>query len=159
MSTALIKQQHGTLDDIERFCAKVAFGKSCITWTAAKDKRGYGVFRLGGRMVAAHRASYSFFMGYIPEGQSVLHRCDNPPCVNPQHLFIGTQADNMADKSAKGRVLRGSAHQNSKLTEADVKSIRANLRIGIPQSVIAVGMGVSQTTISNIAKGKTWRNA
>lgn len=76
---------------------------SCWEWTGSRNKKGYGVFRAIGRVELAHRASWALANGLIPSGLCVLHKCDRPSCVNPAHLFIGTQADNVADMEAKGR--------------------------------------------------------
>lgn len=75
----------------------------CWLWVGALFKSGYGKFSRGDRKIRAHRASYELYVGKIPRGMQVLHRCDNPPCVNPDHLFIGTHMDNMLDMESKGR--------------------------------------------------------
>ena len=93
----------GTLE--ERFWPKVNKTENCWLWTANKNNQGYGLIRLGGtaRKVLAHRVSWEFANGPIPSNMCVLHACDTPLCVNPSHLFLGTLADNMADKESKGR--------------------------------------------------------
>lgn len=93
----------------ERFWAKVEKGPDCWEWKAFRNK-GYGKFTYNGRMYLAHRLSWILTNGPIPDGLGVLHSCDNPPCVNPDHLFLGTQLDNMRDASNKGRC----ANQRSK---------------------------------------------
>lgn len=88
-----------------RFWDKVAIDRGCWLWTAG-TRHGYGAISEGGRgspMIMAHRFSWEFHFGPIPDGLGVLHKCDNPPCVNPAHLFLGTQGDNMRDKAVKGR--------------------------------------------------------
>lgn len=90
-----------TIED--RFWAKVDRGGECWRWTADCDSSGYGSLKTGHTKVSAHRLSWQLHHGQIPPGQSVLHRCDNPRCVRPDHLFLGTQADNIADMVAKGR--------------------------------------------------------
>ena len=88
----------------ERFLAKVVKTDGCWKWIGATTSSGYGCIGLGRRRkLQAHRVSYELYVGEIPEGRMVLHRCDNPPCCNPDHLFIGTQTDNMRDAARKGR--------------------------------------------------------
>jgi hypothetical protein len=98
-----------TIPLIDRFFRYVGrkLPSGCIPWIGCTNKDGYGVISSGrrdGRMLLANRASYELFVGPIPQGLHVLHSCDNPPCINPVHLFIGTQAINMADKKSKGRM-------------------------------------------------------
>lgn len=90
-------------DPIERFMEKVKKTKTCWLWTATKFTAGYGSFSYQSKKVAAHRFAYTVFVGEIPEGKFVLHHCDVPPCVNPDHLFLGTQTDNLQDMTEKGR--------------------------------------------------------
>lgn len=120
----------------------------CWDWTATKDPCGYGRITGDGGPLA-HRLSYKLHRGPIPDGLHVLHRCDNPGCVNPEHLFLGTHADNMADKTAKGR-----QGLRAKLTKAEVVAIRTS--IGVPQQKLGKQYGVSKTLISYIRAGKLW---
>lgn len=98
----------------------------CIEWSGKRDKDGYGCLWLAGEQ-RAHRALYRLYCGPIPAGMQVLHSCDNPPCVNLDHLRIGTVADNMADRKARGRGVAGPSHPNAKLSAAAVLAIRNGL--------------------------------
>lgn len=97
-------------DPIARFWKKVYKTETCWLWTAGKDKDGYGKFWLDEDTIRAHRVSWEMHNGPIPEEMDVLHSCDNPPCVRPSHLFLGDNADNMADRDRKGRNSKGDSH-------------------------------------------------
>ena len=113
-------------------------------------------------MKLAHRVSWEMSRGVIPFGLCVLHRCDNPPCVNPVHLFLGTRADNNADMAAKGRaragVRRGESNGNAKLSSELVMGARSRWKGGEPQSSIARSLGVSRQTIWKLVHGVAWRH-
>jgi DNA-binding transcriptional regulator YiaG len=126
----------------------------CWNWTLQKDRKGYGRIGVGGSPQGAHRLSYELHCGAIPEGEHVLHRCDNPACINPEHLFTGTNAENMADRNAKGRQQRGSKHGKAKLVESDVLAIRA--ATGMPRNALAKQYGISVSTIKAIRAGRHW---
>jgi predicted DNA-binding protein (UPF0251 family) len=130
----------------------------CWPWLGSCDAHGYGQMGYGQRKkLKAHRVAWELANGAIPEGMSVLHRCDNPPCCNPAHLFIGTQADNMADAHAKGRqfipqgpALRGEANPAAKLTDYQREAICVLGDQGISQRVIAAYYGISQSTVCRV---------
>lgn len=149
---------------IERFMAKVAPIPiaGCWLWMGAGHPTGYGRFAMGaGTVDFAHRASYRLFIGEIPAGHYVCHRCDVRLCVNPAHLFAGTATDNMRDASAKGRIrlprpeqmLRGERQPMAKLTDEQVREIRASSE---PQKALAARFGVDPSTVSLVKSGRTW---
>lgn len=150
--------------DRDRFWAKVDIRapEECWEWKATRSPNGYGMFSPKGRnAIGAHRAAYEFVHGQIPEGHSICHRCDNPPCVNPSHLFAGLPRQNTADSMAKGRrrYARGDERPSSKLTEAQVMAIRERWRSGDAiQRRLAAEYGVSPAIICGIIKGKVWRH-
>jgi len=129
----------------------------CWNWKQSKNQKGYGQMTRNGKSEGAHRYSYKAFTGPVPEGLHVLHRCDNPGCVNPDHLFLGNNADNVADKISKGRQrqLRGSEHPRSKLTEEKVLAIRADIRSRV---VIAEEYGVTVRTVEAIQWRENWKH-
>ena len=142
--------------DIERFWSRVRRGPGCWEWTRGKSG-GYGTIRIGGKDWKAHRFSYLLHYGAIRD--CVLHHCDNPACVRPDHLFLGTHLDNMRDMAEKRRSSRlpGEANGNAKLNEVTAAQLKAVLRRGKKtQAEIAQQFGVSQQTVSNIATGKAW---
>jgi len=147
---------------IDRFLEKLELsGKrdDCWIWTAANGRGGYGRFRADGRMVSAHRFSYDLFNGPIPAGLHVCHRCDVPACVNPEHLFVGTPADNQREMLEKGRAVRlkGSDHGQARLHENDVRAIRVcYANGGVLQREIATWFGVSHQTISKAINRQKW---
>lgn len=130
----------------------------CLEWTGSRIATGYGRVRHNGRLACTHRLAYMFAHGEIPEGQYVLHRCDNPPCCNPDHLFLGDQFDNMRDMIRKGRLYNRTGSKNgcSKLTEDDVREIRRLKAEGVKQVRLAERFGVSTVAISLIVLRKKW---
>ena len=130
----------------------------CWLWTAFIDRDGYGQFWVNGKHELAHRIAWTLSYGLIPEGMCTLHQCDVPSCVNPEHLFLGTQADNMRDMRVKGRSALGEKHGNSKLTRDLVKVIRTQFATGEwTQQELAKVFGVSQGHISHIVRRDWWR--
>ena len=138
-----------------RFEAKITVNPitGCWEWTASQNPDGYGQFKLNGRREKAHRVAHVLYIGEIPKGMCVLHRCDNPSCVNPEHLFLGTHADNVKDKVAKGRAAKGEKNGRAKLTKEAVLHIRKRTML---QREYARLYGVDQTTVSKIQLGKKW---
>lgn len=128
----------------------------CWDWRGAKYVKGYGNIRINGVRHLAHRLSFELHRGSIPAGLCVCHTCDNRACVNPAHLFIGTNSDNVADKVAKGRQSRlpGMRNGRAKLTEQEVVDIRAS--VGVTATSLARRYGVSIALISEILLGKSW---
>lgn len=144
----------------QRFWEKVQIGEvdECWKWHACQDKNGYGRVGFQNKLWRAHRVAWVLTFGPIPKGMCVCHKCDNPDCVNPYHLFLGTYADNNADKVAKGRdAYRGEQNGNSKLTEWDVLEIRRLLiETNASQRELAGLFGISSVNIGRIANGKRW---
>lgn len=144
----------------ERFWSRVDISESCWEWTAVTNGSGYGQIRNGGKNIYAHRYSYSLAYGDIPDGMFVCHHCDNPGCVRPSHLFLGTHVDNMQDSVAKGRARQpywqGEDHPMSTLIEDDVHEIRRLHSRGITQTLLAKMWGVGQPHISSIVLRKLW---
>ena len=149
-STNARKGNTGTL--LERYERFVVRGDGCWGWSACTNSLGYG--HVAKRY--AHRVAYELFIGPIPHGMEVCHRCDNPPCTNPAHLFLGTRAQNAADAASKGRTLRGERNASAKLTAGQVREIREMCTNGWPQRRIARAFGVSQSQVSSIVRGKAW---
>jgi hypothetical protein len=142
----------------DRFWSFVQRGEQneCWPWLGAKSKSGYGVLSAGPRgQVRAHRFAYELTHGAIPDGLVVCHACDNRPCCNPAHLWIGTTQDNEDDKRAKGRNIRGALSPRAKLTDEIVLSIRSS-NDSVTQ--LAVRYGVSCGTISAVRRGITWKH-
>lgn len=128
----------------------------CWEWKRSRNNMGYGRVSIGRNMYLAHRVSYSVFVGEIPDGFVVRHRCDNPSCCNPDHLEVGTMRDNQQDCLRRGRRSDlGSGSPNAKLTEEQLEEILKDTR---SQQKIADSYGVSQTLISLIKRGKVWQH-
>lgn len=135
---------------------------SCWLWIGGKRRRGYGIFWLNdGQTLGAHQFAYLNQVGQIPDGHSVLHHCDNPSCVRPAHLFTGTPADNMADKTAKGRANQpvGERCRTARLTAIDVAEIRRTYTgTRGDMARLARHYGVMPNAIRNVLSGKTWKH-
>jgi hypothetical protein len=128
----------------------------CWEWQSTRNRRGYGKFWLNGRTDLAHRVSYRIYYGTIPAGLQVRHSCDNPPCVNPAHLSLGTGKDNARDALDRDRYRRGSENGTAKLTEGQVSEIRKCWAAGETQVSMARRFGVSRAAIQWILNGRSW---
>jgi hypothetical protein len=175
--------EHECVDSLDpahvasRFWSKVVWTEGCWEWRGPRDENGYGRLMIkradepdqvkAWSPRLAHRVSWQINRGPISDGLCVLHRCDNPPCVNPEHLFLGTMKDNTADMMAKKRdgarthperVPRGESHGRAKLTSAQVVDIRAQAAAGTPMPSIAQAFCISNTHAHYIVKRKVWRS-
>lgn len=162
----------------ESFAAKLTNVGGCLEWSGHRQRQGYGQVQYLGKRMLAHRLAWQFAHGPIPEGMFVCHRCDNPPCCNVQHLFLGTNDDNMKDMARKGRADRtkkacGAAHglrknpdraargQNAGsavLSEDAVRSILSLRLHGWSYKDIGIVYGVNCGTVGAICRGQTWRH-
>lgn len=146
---------------IERFWSKISFpagGRGCWEW-CGKRKGGYGAFNVFNRFVMAHRFSWTLSSGSeIPTRMFVCHRCDNPPCVNPSHLFLGTSLDNMRDMVAKGRSCIGSRHGRALVDEALVAELRSARSAGATVVSLAKRIGMSPVGMGYLLDGHTWKH-
>jgi len=134
----------------------------CWLWKGAVNSNGYGRFIDKNVHKLAHRVAYEIFVGPIPDGQNACHSCDNRLCVNPHHLWIGTQSANLKDAVSKGRMFRpntnGERNGNHKLCDDDVRTIRAMFHGGQRRYRIAEHFGVSPSTVGDIIAGKIWKD-
>ncbi len=157
----------------DRFWANVATDVTgCWPWTGGHDRDGYGKLTIVGRTVKAHRIAYEIHFGPIPEPVEdepmlcVLHHCDYPPCVRPDHLYLGTNAVNTAERDAKGRGAwrpghrhnQGERNANARLTDALVLELRARHAAGESQSALAREHGVTQSLVSQVVRRTRWRH-
>lgn len=141
----------------ERFWAKVDRTGDCWLWRGAKSSAGYGYFRpYPDTQMRAHRYSWILSHGHIDDDELILHKCDVPLCVRPDHLFTGSQHENVHDCIEKGRFVTGTKNGMSKLTDGDVQRVRDLLAAGKSQSEIGRLFGVSQTAIWSIAHERCW---
>lgn len=169
--TQRIVAKRGHENDPEHLARRLANGVSvskktgCWEWRRSCNGSGYGTLTIGGRAQYAHRLAFILAGNEIPDGYHVMHRCDNPACINPDHLTTGTRSDNMRDCYRKGRSRipspRMTCERNgsAKLSSAQALSIRARARDGVCQRELATDYGISQSTVSLIKLGKLWRDA
>jgi len=156
---------------LARLTAKILKTRGCWEFTGAKNNKGYGHIGVGGRgtgQILAHRAAYECFVGPIPPGMFVLHHCDNPSCVNPDHLYVGTQKDNIRDAVNRGRhftpTLPGEGNQNVRVTDKQVEKMRAEYkgrqspnrpRTGPTLKELAAKYGISLVQTHRIVTGQS----
>jgi hypothetical protein len=154
------------LSQMDKFYRHVNRGSDdeCWEWKASRDRKGYGQFHIGKKSIRSHRVSWIVHFGEIPEGLHVLHHCDNPPCCNPHHLFLGTNRDNALDRECKGRgnkinaKNRGEGHGMSKLTNEQVLEILELLKdVNCSLREIGDKFGVSRDTIYSIKMKLRWK--
>lgn len=145
---------------MERLLARsLLMPTGCIEFQGCRTK-GYGQLNVDKSRKLAHRLAWEVWKGPVPDGLHVLHRCDNPPCLNVEHLFLGTDADNQKDKVEKGRQLRGESHLSSLLTQAAVTAIRRDYLPGIVREThLASKYGVHVVTISDVLRNVTWKES
>lgn len=158
--TTVSSTQQDAPDWLARFWAKVdkRGQDECWEWQACK-KNGYGAVTINGKRYGAHRVSYTLKYGPIPEGMLVCHRCDNPACVNPLHLFLGTLDDNLKDCAAKHRMHPGERTNSAKLTAQQITELRLRYANGdANQYQLAAEYGVVQPVISRIIRRHTWKH-
>ncbi len=146
-----------TKERIENKVERIPEG-GCWVWMGTTTVRGYGQIISNNRKHYAHRASYEAFIGEIPKDMHVCHACDNVYCVNPAHLFLGTQKQNLEDMARKGRSTKGERNPMSKLNKEDVKDIKYLFSTGLSDSEISIEFSVCRQTINNIRNGKVWKN-
>ena len=139
----------------QRFFRNTIKEDSCWIWIGGKSRSGYGRFSVRGKQVFAHRFSYSRFKGEIPPSLFVCHACDRPACVNPDHLWLGTNTDNMRDASNKGRMCSGENNRATKLTRDQAQEILDNPHLSA--SYFVEKFGIERSTPYAIRKGKSWK--
>lgn len=147
---------------LQKFEDKIFYGSpcGCWYWVGAVNSGGYGAFGYCGKVMPAHRVSYILFKDHIPDGLNVCHECDNILCVNPFHLFLGTQTDNMRDCVSKGRIKSRTGENNNttKLTDAQVIEIRSLALSGVKEREIIKHFPVKRATINKIIHRKLWKH-
>ena len=146
-----------TLSDLLGRCVRAPSG--CLEFSGCRNKQGYGGVRFGGKVRKAHRVSYTLSKGTIPEGFDICHKCDNPPCCNPDHLWAGPTIENIHDMEQKGRGKHpiGSNHKRSKLVESDIELVFYLRRAGMGLQKLANFFQVGQTTMGHVLSRDTWK--
>lgn len=158
-------ERSGVVGFISRFWSKVdkKAPNECWVWKGSFKENGYPQLGVGSitngtrTMRMAHRLSWLIHFGEVPPKQFVLHHCDNPKCVNPNHLYLGNNADNMRDAANRNRICNGTRHSFAKLNPAKVRRIRKLFSKGKNCHQIAKSLGVASATIQQVIEGQTWR--
>ena len=153
-------QRHGaTTEQIQDYLLEMISvdATGCFNWRGWKCCKGYGTIVIERKLKHAHRVSYEVFRRPIPKGAWVLHRCDNPSCINPSHLFLGTRKDNMGDCKAKGRNAFGEFNGRHRLTETQVRDIRHRSSNGESKASIAKRFRISKSHAFAICNGTFWK--
>lgn len=135
-------------------------GVRCLVWLGSRSTEGYGNIRVGQQVIGVHRVVFEHRHGPMPEGAYVCHHCDNPPCVEDRHHFLGSPQDNADDMVSKGRspkvAVRGEEHYAARLTEDDVRAIRARRQEGETLDALAVAFGVTKAMVWQIVVRRKW---
>lgn len=150
--------EYDPISHLERFEECFERSEGCWEWQRSTFGGGYGRFMVDRCLMPASKAAYLFYKGDVPDGMYVCHKCDNPKCVNPDHLFLGTPAENSKDMVEKDRQAKGENNGNSRLTETQVIQIRQLRRDGLSSRKIGTMFDVSTTTVLNIEHEKQWRH-
>ena len=148
------------MDIVQKIRSRVNVNEEtgCWEWQGARSSRGYGGIWIDKRCYITSRVMYASCVGPIPNGLWVLHRCDNPPCCNPDHLFLGDSQDNVNDRVRKGRGSKGRRVPTAKLRDEDIPAIIARLAAKEPQYRIARDYGISYIQIGEIKRGRSWKH-
>jgi hypothetical protein len=144
----------------QRIATRTNFSGPCWEWTGARDGCGYGHIKIDGKVERVHRVVFESHHGPIPTGMKICHRCDNPSCLRPTHLFLGTHADNMSDMKAKGRArsFRGSASRRARWDEKTIAIIKRRLLNGEVPNRLNAEYGMGNSSIYSIKSGRTWNH-
>ena len=151
-------KHHATLTDAFWFHVVPGEKKECWEWNGYIGDRGYGQMKFKSKTLLAHRVSWAIHFGDIQDDLFVCHTCDNPKCVNPNHLFVGEPADNSADMTTKERQARGQRVGKAKLTDSNVVAIKEAQARGHTDTEIANIFGIARTTVRDIRSGRTWKH-
>lgn len=143
---------------VARFWSKVDTSGKCWVWMGPRNKKGYGYFSVGRRTFSVHRWLHQFIHGPLAKGQQVLHRCANPPCIRPSHLYAGTHAENMTDRNVMGHTARGERSGKARLTDDQVRAMRADVAAGLTWVKAAAKYDVSRQTVRMVVTGRSWKH-
>ena len=155
----LKKSQPRSIEETMEIYVPNRNANECWEYQGHRDKRGYGRMYLNCKQGFAHRYIYQHFKGDLKPGQLLRHTCDNPPCVNPDHLIPGNDADNMRDMVERGRQAKGSRHRAAKVTESQVMEMRRQYARGnVTMQQLATRYGLTLTPVSQLIRGVTWKH-